>query len=422
MKIKDHLLELPSYIQLLTTILHKLPKATMATNLAFRPQSQPLSFPAQTFAKLSPLPFLEAHLNCDPPTRPSGRHPTQARTPTSHSSSLTHASGSAVVRIGSTSVVCGVRAEILYVRDIADYTARNIPPPNDSKKNTQEEEEGEDDGGNSGKVRDRRREDADEMARLNLVVPNIELATGCSPAHLPGGPPSSLAQTLTQRTLTLLHTTQLLNLSDLRIWHSPNPTTSTFASSEDVIMDFSPNDSSDPAPPKNVKDNNDDAAPVVKAFWTLYIDIVFISLDGNPFDAAWSSLLAALLDTKLPQATYDIDTNTILCSPLTSLAHPLHLRSLPIPLSFGVFPTSSSSSSSSSASTSKSKETIILVDMDAFEEDICVERGTVVVSGNNGVVVGVEKIGGGMVRGRELRMLVELAGGRWREWRGVLGG
>lgn len=293
------------------------------------------------------------------------------------------------------------------MRDIADYTARNIAPPKNTKNNSQEEEEGGDDGGNS-EARDRRRDDADEMARLNLVVPNIELATGCSPAHLPGGPPSSLAQTLTQRTLTLLHTTQILNLSDLRIWQTPNPAASTFSSPEDV-MDISPTDSD---PPKNASDGND-AAPEIKAFWTLYIDIAFISLDGNPFDAAWSSLLAALLDTKLPQATYDLDTNTILCSPLASLAQPLHLRSLPIPLSFGVFP--------SPSSTSKSKEAIILVDMDAFEEDICAEKGTVVVTGDKGVVVKVEKIGGGRVRGRELRMLVELAGGRWREWSGVLG-
>lgn len=44
-----------------------------------------------------------------------------------------------------------------------------------------------------------------------------------------------------------------------------------------------------------------------------------------------------------------------------------------------------------------------------------------VVSGDKGVVVGVEKIGGGMLRGRDLKMLVELAGARWREWSGVLG-
>ena len=378
----------------------------MATTSTFRPPSQPLSFPFQTFAKLSPLPFLEAHLTCDPPTRPSGRHPTQARTPTSHSSSLTYASGSAVVRIGATSVVCGVRAEILYVRDIADYTARNIPPPNNTNKDTQEKE-GYDDGGNSGEARNMRIQDADEMARLNLVVPNIELATGCSPAHLPGGPPSALAQTLTQRTLTLLHTSQLLNLSDLRIWHIPTPTASSFASSGDG-MDISPTDSNVPTSTKD----DADIVPEIKAFWTLYIDIIFISLDGNPFDAAWSSLLAALLDTKLPQATYDLDTNTIICSPLATLAHPLRLRSIPIPLSFGIF---------SSSSSSKSKEAIILVDMDAFEEDICTEKGTVVVSGDNGVVVGVEKIGGGMVKGQDLRMLVELAGARWREWSRIIG-
>ena len=44
-----------------------------------------------------------------------------------------------------------------------------------------------------------------------------------------------------------------------------------------------------------------------------------------------------------------------------------------------------------------------------------------VVSGDNGVVVGVEKIGGGMVKGQDLRMLVELAGARWREWSRIIG-
>lgn len=44
-----------------------------------------------------------------------------------------------------------------------------------------------------------------------------------------------------------------------------------------------------------------------------------------------------------------------------------------------------------------------------------------VVSGDNGVVVGVEKIGGGILRGRDLKMLVELAGTRRREWSRILG-
>lgn len=44
-----------------------------------------------------------------------------------------------------------------------------------------------------------------------------------------------------------------------------------------------------------------------------------------------------------------------------------------------------------------------------------------VVNGDNGVLVGVEKIGGGMLRGRDLKMLIELAGTRWREWSEILG-
>ncbi|KAK4987007.1 hypothetical protein LTR28_001918, partial [Elasticomyces elasticus] len=46
---------------------------------------------------------------------------------------------------------------------------------------------------------------------------------------------------------------------------------------------------------------------VSKAYWTLYIDLLFISLDGNPFDVAWAAVLAALKDTRLPRAWWDPD-------------------------------------------------------------------------------------------------------------------
>ncbi|KAA6413949.1 MAG: exoribonuclease family [Lasallia pustulata] len=155
----------------------------------------------------------------------------------------------AVVRVGDTAVVCGVRAEILL--------ASSIPQPPPPSVTPAEEEA------------------AEELAALGLLVPNLTLSTGCSPAHLPGSPPSPLAQSLTQRILTLLHTSRLVSLSDLMISHQP------------------PADAADAEPPP---------APEIKAYWTLYIDVLFISLDGNAFDAAWGAVLAALGDTRLPGA------------------------------------------------------------------------------------------------------------------------
>src|SRR5436305_12224894 len=79
------------------------------------------SAPHSTTPLISPSALLHAHLTRDPPIRPSRRLPTQFRTISLNTSSLTHANGSALVRIGDTAVVCGVRAEILPVSEIANY-------------------------------------------------------------------------------------------------------------------------------------------------------------------------------------------------------------------------------------------------------------------------------------------------------------
>ncbi len=306
------------------------------------------------------------------------------------------------MRVGDTAAVCGVRGEILYVRNIADYSPRNH---SSGRLGNNAEDEG---GRTAAAVAEgrRRKEDADEMARLNLVVPNLELATGCSPAHLPGGPPSALAQTLSQRILTLLHTTHILSMDDLRIWSSPGPSpfpTSPATEKMDTSSEDDAGNEKAPAEPP--------LKPEIKAFWTLYIDVVFISLDGNPFDAAWSSVLGALLDTRLPQTSFEPDLDSVICSDLRSLATPLNLRSFPIPLSFGLF-----------QSPSAEDKDVVLVDMDAFEEPLCSEKGTVVVAGEDGQgLVGVEKFGGGGIGGVQLRGLVGVAAQRWKEWRDVLG-
>lgn len=295
-------------------------------------------------------------------------------------------------------MVCGVRGEILKVSDIADYQPRDVG----FKK-------GDEGLLNDDERRRKRKADTDEMAKLNLLVPNLELATGCSPGNLPGGPPSMQAQTLSQRILTLLHTAHLLDIDDLRIWHqspvAPSSPSSSSSSSSPDKMDTS-----------TTEDNQHERShsqPELKAFWTLYIDILFISLDGNPFDTAWFVILAALIDVRLPRAWWDADHDTVLCDPSVALSRRLRISCLPVPLSYGVF---------TPRDTGKKGEKWVLVDMDGFEEGVCEEIGTVVVRNrvSETEVLRLEKSGGGGAGMGEMKEIVRLATERCREWGDIL--
>jgi exosome complex component RRP43 len=318
-----------------------------------------LSFPPATFAKLSPAPYLLAHL--DPtsssasPTRPSGRSPQQCRSPTVNTGSLTHANGSAVVRLGDSAVVCGVRAEVLRTSDVP-HPYRG---PKDSKR---------------------------EIEELGLLVPNIELSTGCSPGFLPGNAPGTLAQSLTQRLLSLLHLSKLVNVEDLKVKYQPPET-------EDDLPD---------APPELQ----------TKAYWVLYIDLLVISLDGNPFDAAWGAILAALSDTKLPKAWWDADREAVLCSDQLSDAKSLTLGNIPASLTFAVFTTATPQKKPEDA------KNWVLADPDGFEEELCNESITVVATEKS--ILRIEKRGGGFVGREAMRELVSHTQSRLGDWKQAL--
>ena len=278
-----------------------------------------------------------------------------------------------------------MRGEILKVDDIAGWTPREgLEPLRD----------GTDDG-----VK-RRKKDSEELAQLGLLVPNLELATGCSPAHLPGGPPSPLAQALSQRVLTLLHTSNIIDLEQLRIWHRPPSPADVSMEGQELVLEAE-----------------------VKAFWVLYMDVWFISLDGNAFDAAWLALLAAVRNTRLPRAWWDGEREGVLCDERLSESQRLRVRDFPVPLSFGVFtmPGGGKGGLGMGEKGKTGDEKWILADMDGFEEALCLEIITVVV-GEGDRVVKIEKSGGGAVRGGELRGLVRLARERREVWVGVLEG
>lgn len=330
-----------------------------------------LTFPRDTFAKLSPHPYLLAHLQPGldaQPRRANGRSPAEFRTPHINNGSLTHAEGSAVVRIGDTTVVCGVRGEILLASDVGRYRA---------DKSTA-------------------RDGYSEAKELDLLVPNIELATGCSPAFLPGQPPSTLAQSLSTSVYSLLHSSNLVNSEDLKIWYQP--------------PDLSEQDRMD-------DEDENTLEPEVKAFWTLYIDILFISLDGNPFDAAWAAVVSALNNVRLPKASWDPDREMIICEDLVAEAKRLLLNGMPLAVTALVFRAKEQSHGGGG-------KHWVLIDPDTFEEGLCDESVTVIVDRSTGKtrLLGMSKHGGTMVGTKEMKEIVDLAGSRWNDLSKLLKG
>lgn len=333
-----------------------------------------LSFTRQTFAKLSPHPFLVANLQpSDPsakPERTNGRGPNELREPLIHGGSLTHAHGSAVVRIGDTSVICGVRGEILPVSNIPHYRP----------KSALEQSQGDEDAGAEGRR---------ELKDYDLLVPNIELATGSAPRFLPGAPPTSLAQTLSTRVYSLLHSCRILNADDLRIWYTPAKADG--GQGDDAMQQ---------------DDDVEENQPEVKAYWTLYIDLFFISYDGNPFDAAWAAVLAALKNTSLPKAWWDEDREMVVCSRGEKKA--LSIQGLPVACTAAILLEKEHATDGNSW---------VLMDPDRLEEDMCDETVTMVVDCASGEtrIRSISKSGGPVVGLAQMKQFATLAEKRWQQ-------
>jgi exosome complex component RRP43 len=325
-----------------------------------------------TFAKLSPHPYLLANLEPSsddvPPTRSNGRAPNEVRKPTVNLSSLSHAHGSAVVRVGDTTVICGVRGETILTSNIPSYRASN---------------------------------NETELKEYDLLVPNIELATGCSPQYLPGGPPTTLAQTLSTRIYSLLHSSKVVNPDDLRISHT--------RPADEVAAEEDRMDEDDAA-------DTVEGEQVVAAYWVLYIDIFFISFDGNPFDAAWAATMAALRDTKLPQARYDADREMIICSRKES--NPLTITNIPIACTAVVF-----TGKETDRATTDGKFWL-LVDPDRLEESLCDESVTIVVDCKDGdtKILSISKHGGTVLTPQLLtsKQFLTWAGKRWEDFNAAI--
>lgn len=394
-----------------------------------------LSLPPSQFARLQPHAYLLAHLapppaSNQPSIRANGRAPSQFRVTSANAGSLTHTNGSAVVRMGDTTAVCGVRAEILHTEDIASWSVSSSSAAIANKRRHladrgEKVTEANADEGSDPEVEDE--EDRAHIEDLNLLVPNLSLSTGCAPGFIPGAPPPALAQSLSHQLLSLLHSTRLVRADDLRIWYQPPnlgpEDLERHNESEQMDVDADLNTNATERKPREIR-----------AFWVLYIDVMIISLAGNPFDAAWAAVLAGLRDTKLPKAWWDIDNEAVLCSDNVAEARKLNLRGLPVASSFCVFEADAAAgwratvipdAEEKKQQKKGSQQRWILADPDGYEEGLSQERACVVVDKErNGkgktVIVKMEKHGGWTIDTEDLRQLVNVSAQRWDEMKRLL--
>ncbi|KAG7291813.1 hypothetical protein NEMBOFW57_001834 [Staphylotrichum longicolle] len=365
-----------------------------------------INLPGPIFAKLSPHPFLLRNLtpaasnssSSAAPTRTNGRASQEARPVHITASSLSHAHGSALVRVGDTTVICGVRGELLPVERIPQFR-----PLVDN--NSQDEIGGTGTGtGGSGALRD-----------YDLLVPNIELATGAAPQFLPGVPPTALAQTLSTRVYSLLHATGLVEAADLRCGTAPGRSARRVGRIRRTVGTRIRKWERGMRRRRRRRRAEVEGEERVVAYWVLYVDLLFLSFDGNPFDAAWAAVVAALRDTKLPAARWDPDRELVVCS--RTEERKLNVRGLPVACSAAVFMEKEQSDAPGEG------RNWILLDPDRLEETLCREMITVVVDCSDGEtrIKSMEKQGGTVI-GRELiRGYVGVAEGRWKEVQKAMG-
>ncbi|KAG0369554.1 ribosomal protein S5 domain 2-type protein [Gamsiella multidivaricata] len=143
--------------------------ATSATSVS-QAASPAFTFSASTFQKLHPSEYFRKFVSQG--VRPDGRLLNSFRPTTVHYGVITTANGSAMVRMGGTTVVCGVKAEV---------TEPKLDAPNQG-----------------------------------YLVPNVDLSPICSSVFKPG-PPSEQAQVVSESINRVLKESNVLNLKDLCI-------------------------------------------------------------------------------------------------------------------------------------------------------------------------------------------------------------
>ncbi|KOC68332.1 Exosome complex component RRP43, partial [Habropoda laboriosa] len=120
------------------------------------------------YRTIHPVKYLQDHLAQD--VRPDGRQFLSFRPISVNISSITHADSSAIFKIGNTTIVCGIKAELATPKA--------------------------------------------EFPGFGYIVPNIELPPLCSPKFRPG-PPSDQAQVITKLVENILRNSAIIDTKDL---------------------------------------------------------------------------------------------------------------------------------------------------------------------------------------------------------------
>ncbi|KDN39618.1 ribosomal protein S5 domain 2-like protein [Tilletiaria anomala UBC 951] len=221
-----------------------------------------LDLSTATFKRLHPRTYLERFLTSH--IREDGRLFSTWRPTSAVMGAISSAEGSCLVRMGVTTVVAGIKAEVAKP-DIARSTTSSHSSGTAAK------------------------------ASAGWLVPNIEISPLSSARGRPG-PPTEEGQLLCDRLTDLLA-----------------------------------------SPSRPVIDVTSLCIQPGVAAWCLYLDITVVSNDGNVLDAAMLAAIGALMDTRLPKATFHERTNRVICSDDPANSAPLPLLSLPFSSSFGIY-------------------------------------------------------------------------------------
>jgi len=243
---------------------------------------------ASIFQRLHPRIYFERFVAEN--VRPDGREFDEWRDVSVNVGSISTANGSALVRLGDTTIVCGVKAEI---------AEPELDRPGEG-----------------------------------YLVPNIDLPAICSPKFKPG-PPTEEAQVLSDRLNEALVASGVVSLTSLCIHPG-------------------------------------------KAVWVLYVDATCINYNGNAFDATLIAMVAALKNTRLPEATYNEESGRTTCSGKVQV--PLQIARAPVSMSFGIF-----------------DSTYTLADPTSFEEPLLDTTLTVIVDEQSDLI-SVTQLGLGVTR------------------------
>ncbi|SCZ92688.1 BZ3500_MvSof-1268-A1-R1_Chr5-2g08106 [Microbotryum saponariae] len=304
----------------------------------------PSSLTPALFKRLHPKPYLERFLQerLRPDGRPLDDEHAAWRDASINIGSIATAPSSALVRLGKTTVVCGITLEIAPP-DMATPTHGFI----------------------GGSRQDRR--ECSYLLRCStyrsypfpkISVPNIDLPPLCSSLFRPG-PPADEAQVLSSRLRDTLLSSNYVPLDSLCIEPS-------------------------------------------KAAWVIYLDLICLNYDGSVLDASVLAAVAAIRNLKLPQATWDVDTLSTICEPISDEQPGRALQlaeTIPLTLSFGLYeelvPVLRQRLSDPQKLTEKPLHTDsdLLPDPTLFESQLCTSQISITVSSSSLRLLQVQQSG-----------------------------